>query len=285
MQCTNTVFDPERGVVICADTGEVIEEMNIDVGPEWRAYTPEEYMERARTSTITQRVHDSGLATEIDTSINSYKSKRLAILQRKTRVGGKANKKIVDALSHLNHMAALLNLPSQAIETAATILKKIFTTLQPRSDKLKILALASIVLAARRHNIPIRVKELITRFDISEEEYWKFMSEVYFKVNLGGELKAYVDPRKFLPSIVNNLGVSQKVFVIAAKIIDSLKREGLTEGKDPAGIAAASVYIASILADEKKTQKQVAEAANVTEVTIRNRYRDIINRLTITVYL
>jgi transcription initiation factor TFIIB len=279
------VFDPERGVVICADTGEVIEEMNIDVGPEWRAYTPEEYMERARTSTITQRVHDSGLATEIDTSINSYKSKRLAILQRKTRVGGKANKKIVDALSHLNHMAALLNLPSQAIETAATILKKIFTTLQPRSDKLKILALASIVLAARRHNIPIRVKELITRFDISEEEYWKFMSEVYFKVNLGGELKAYVDPRKFLPSIVNNLGVSQKVFVIAAKIIDSLKREGLTEGKDPAGIAAASVYIASILADEKKTQKQVAEAANVTEVTIRNRYRDIINRLTITVYL
>ncbi|MCI4436358.1 MAG: hypothetical protein JHC33_06050 [Ignisphaera sp.] len=285
MQCTNTVFDPERGVVICADTGEIIEEMNIDVGPEWRAYTHEEYMERARTSTITQRVHDSGLATEIDTSINSYKSKRLAILQRKTRVGGKTSKKIVDALSHLNHMAALLNLPSQAIETAATILKKIFTTLQPRSDKLKILALASIVLAARKHNIPIRVKELITRFDISEEEYWKFMSEVYFKVNLSGELKAYVDPRKFLPSIVNNLGVSQKVFVIAAKIIDVLKREGLTEGKDPAGIAAASVYIASILADEKKTQKQVAEAANVTEVTIRNRYRDIINRLTITVYL
>jgi transcription initiation factor TFIIB len=284
MQCINIVFDPERGTIICADTGEIIEEMNIDVGPEWRAYTPEEYMERARTSTITQRVHDAGLATDIDTSINSYKSKRLAILQRKIRVEGKTSKKIVDALSQLNHMAALLNLPSQAIETAATILKKIFATLQPRSDKLKILALTSIVLAARKHNIPIRVKELITRFDISEEEYWKFMSEVYFKVNLG-ELKAYVDPRKFLPSIVNNLGVSQKVFAIAAKIIDVLKREGLTEGKDPAGIAAASIYIASILADEKRTQKQVAEAANVTEVTIRNRYRDIVNKLTITVYL
>jgi transcription initiation factor TFIIB len=73
--------------------------------------------------------------------------------------------------------------------------------------------------------------------------------------------------------------------MFAAKLIDVLKRSGLTEGKDPAGIAAASVYIASIVLDEKKTQKQVAQAANVTEVTIRNRYRDILDKVTITVYI
>lgn len=287
MNCTNVIVDSERGSLVCLDTGEVIEEEQILLSPDWRAYTSEEWLRRAHVGSITYKVHDSGLATEIDLSVKKYresvKNRKLALLQRKTRVD-KNERKIVEALTHLNQMSALINLPDQVAETAAMLLRKIFNVIQPRVDKLKILALASIVIAARKHGIPVRVREMLARFGIDEEEYWKFISDVYFKVDIN-EFKAYIDPRKYLPHIITNLKLSQKAYMLAAKIIDILKREGFTEGKDPAGIAAATVYIASILVDEKRTQKQVAEAANVTEVTIRNRYRDIIDKLNIVVYI
>ena len=48
-----------------------------------------------------------------------------------------------------------------------------------------------------------------------------------------------------------------------------------TAGKDPMGLAAAALYIACAMCDEKRTQKMIADAAGVTEVTIRNRYKGL----------
>ena len=52
--------------------------------------------------------------------------------------------------------------------------------------------------------------------------------------------------------------------------------------KDPMGLAAASLYIACLQNNEKKTQKDIAEAAGVTEVTVRNRYKSLKRVLNIT---
>lgn len=285
VSCSEPVFNQERGEVVCADTGEVIDEDRISLGPDWRAHTHDEWNRRAHTSAITHTVHDSGLSTEIDLSIREYrektKNKRLALLQRRIRVN-KSERKIVEALTNLNQICTHFALPDQVRETSAMILRRILLVLQPKANKLQTLAAASIVLAARKHGVPIRIREVISRFGIDEEEYWRLISEVYNKVKLD-EFKVYVDPRKFLPQIVSNLNLSHQVYMLSARLIDVLKRNGLTEGKDPAGIAAAAVYIASIILDEKKTQKQVAQAANVTEVTIRNRYRDILDKVSITV--
>lgn len=288
ISCNNPIFDHERGEIICTDTGEVIDEERISLGPDWRAYTSEEWNKRAHANTLTNTVHDSGLITEIGSSTSkslkeTLKMKKLAILQRKLRVD-RNERKLVETLTYLNNICNILGLPDNARETAAIILKKLFSVLQPRQNKLMILAIASVVLASRKHGIPVRVREITERFGVSEDEYWKLMSEIHMKIDLSG-IKAYVDPRKFLPQIIYNLHLSQNVYLLASKIIDKLKKNGLTEGKDPAGIAAAVVYISSIIMNEKKTQREVAQAANVTEVTIRNRYRDIIDKVTITVFI
>lgn len=292
VMCNNVVMDYERGAIICADTGEVVDEYNISLNPDWRAFTPDEWLRRAHTGAISQTIHDAGLTTEVGTreiGLTVHKHKeymkimKLRYLNRKVRVK-KHDRKIVEALSNLNHMCAVLDLPNQVKETSAVILKKIFYALQPRKDDIPVLAIISIVLASRRHGIPIRVKQLLQAFGISEDRYWKLLSDVHMNVDIN-EFKSYADPRTFIPSIVSNLKLSQKVYMLSSKIIEHLKRHGLVEGKDPAGIAAAVVYIASIVLDEKKTQKEVARAANVTEVTIRNRYRDIIDKVTITINL
>ncbi|MEM1526907.1 MAG: hypothetical protein QW775_00785 [Ignisphaera sp.] len=290
--CTDVVMDYERGVVLCAETGEIIEENNIVEGPDWRAFNYDEWQKRAHGGAISQTVHDVGLTTDIGVrdlsstliSHREYmKMLRLRYLNKKVRVN-KQDRKLVEALSNLNHVCAVLNLPEHVKETAAVIMKKIFYVLQPRRDDLQTLSIISVVLAARRHGIPVRVKHVVQNFNISEDRYWKLLSEVHMKVDIA-EFKSFNDPRAFLSSIISNLRVSQKVHVLSSRVIEMLKKYGLTEGKDPAGIAAAAVYISAIVLDEKKTQKEVAKAANVTEVTIRNRYRDLMDKVEITIYV
>ena len=59
----------------------------------------------------------------------------------------------------------------------------------------------------------------------------------------------------------------------------------LTSGRGPTGMAAASLYIASVLCGERKTQQEVSDVAGVTEVTIRNRYKEIAEKLNINILL
>jgi transcription initiation factor TFIIB len=290
--CTEVVVDHEKGVVICAETGEVIEENNIVLGPDWRAFNAEEWQRRAHSEVISQAVHDTGLTTDIGVNdISStlvshreyMKMIKLRQLNKKMRVS-KQDRKLVEALSKLNHVCAVLGVPEQVKETAAVILKRIFYVLQPRKDDLLPIALISVIFSARKHGIPMRIKQLLNEFGVPEDKYWKLLSEIHVKVDVS-EFKSYNDPRAFLPTIISNLKASQKVYMLSSKIIEVLKKNGLTEGKDPAGIAAAVVYIAATVLDEKKTQKEVARAANVTEVTVRNRYRDIVDKILVTVYI
>jgi transcription initiation factor TFIIB len=53
----------------------------------------------------------------------------------------------------------------------------------------------------------------------------------------------------------------------------------LTHGKSPTGVAAAAVYIVSRTNERSRTQREVADISGVTEVTIRNRYKELVDNL------
>ena len=57
--------------------------------------------------------------------------------------------------------------------------------------------------------------------------------------------------------------------------LDKVEKDELASCVAPSGVAAATIYIAAILCNKPCTQKEVAEVAGVTEVTIRNRYKRI----------
>ncbi|HIP63507.1 MAG TPA: transcription initiation factor IIB, partial [Archaeoglobus profundus] len=71
----------------------------------------------------------------------------------------------------------------------------------------------------------------------------------------------------------------------AIEIIKKAEEKELTSGRGPTGVAAAAIYIASILCGERRTQREVAEVAGVTEVTIRNRYKELAEKLGIDIIL
>jgi transcription initiation factor TFIIB len=83
------------------------------------------------------------------------------------------------------------------------------------------------------------------------------------------------DPVKCISKSATNVEISMPTQQRAIRIINEAKRKGIVAGKDPMGLAAASLYVACVLEGEKKTQKEIAEVANVTEVTVRNRYKGL----------
>ena len=86
-------------------------------------------------------------------------------------------------------------------------------------------------------------------------------------------------PSDYIPRFATQLSLSGEVESKAISIIKKAKDNGLINGKGPIGIAATALYIASILLGERKSQRDIAEIAGVTEVTIRNRYRELANNL------
>ncbi|HEV8594625.1 MAG TPA: transcription initiation factor IIB, partial [Thermoplasmata archaeon] len=92
-------------------------------------------------------------------------------------------------------------------------------------------------------------------------------------------------PKDYVSRFCSELKLSGEVQSRAVEILKDAADKELTSGRGPTGVAAAAIYIASILANERRTQREVAEVAGVTEVTIRNRYKELTERLGIRIEL
>ena len=71
----------------------------------------------------------------------------------------------------------------------------------------------------------------------------------------------------------------------AIELLKDAAKKGLTSGRGPTGVAAAAIYIASVQCGERRTQRDVADVARVTEVTVRNRYKELCEKLRLDVEL
>jgi transcription initiation factor TFIIB len=82
--------------------------------------------------------------------------------------------------------------------------------------------------------------------------------------------------------VADKAKVSSDVEGLAINLLKEAKNRHATTGKDPSGLAAAILYLSARMLKEKVTQAQLAKAANVTEVTVRNRKRDLMKSLSLT---
>lgn len=282
------IYDEVRGEYICTDTGEVLEDHVIDQGPEWRIFSPEDKLSKSRIgSPLTNIVHDKGLITYIGKGSRKFsdyqrrKARKLKEINRKLRVSPR-DRKLVNMLSELNNVTGRLGLPARVRETAAVILRKLYEKHTIRKPQLPSYLAATIYIACRVNHISSRTKEEIMEIlDVGPREFWNAYRKIRDKV-LKSPLKPS-RPTDYVAKIAGKLGLPAPVTTLAYKLSALMVRHGLTDGKGPLGVAAASVYVAAVVLDSKKTQREVADAADVTEVTVRNRYKDIVDNFLIEV--
>ncbi|MCD6410127.1 MAG: transcription initiation factor IIB [Candidatus Verstraetearchaeota archaeon] len=293
-ECGGTLFihNYERGEVVCANCGLVVSERVIDQGPEWRAFTPEEREKRSRVgSPLSPAVHDRGLSTVIDWRDKDAMGRRLEPRKRieilrwrkwqiRTRVHSSLDRNLAQAMSELDRISSQLGLPRSVKDEAAVIYRRAVEKGLVRGRSIESVMAAAIYAACRELKIPRTLDEIAKYTKSGRKDvarcYRLLLREVSIRVPIA-------DPLDFISRIGGTLGLSGVTQHRAAEIIKEAKRLGITAGKDPAGLAAAAIYIASLLENERKTQKEIAQAAQVTEVTVRNRYKELIRTLKIEV--
>lgn len=279
---SDRVIRSSTGSLVCSVCGTVIEDRPIDMGPEWRAFTPEEVAERARAGPAVRAtsIASSMLTTAIEVPKSDVKTsqllKKLERLQKRVFIYTSKERAIISALAEAERIATMLGLPKSLVDDALKLFEKAYEENLLAGRNVKVVVSACLYLACRLRGIARTLDEFVQ----ASGEAWSSVAEVcrllVRRLNIRLPLS---DPKLFVDRICQQLGLSGKVIIDAKKIIDEAKKNRITAGKDPAGLAAAAVYIACLLNGEVRTQKEIARAAGVTEVTIRNRYRELVNRL------
>jgi transcription initiation factor TFIIB len=285
------VYDPSKAEFVCLETGEVIEDRVIDDRAEWRAFTPEERERRARTGgPITPTVHDMGFTTAIDYSdrdasghalvSKKYQLYKLRKWQARTRILTSVERNLAQAMNELDRLADLLNLPSYIREEAAKIYREAVEKGLVRGRSIESVIAAAVYLACRLRKLPRTLDEIEEYSRVNRKEiarcYRLLLRELSIKVTT-------TDPGDFVPRIAHALGLSGAVVRTAVEILNKARDAGLLGGKDPVGIAAAAVYLACEKLGEERSQKEIANVAGVTEVTVRNRVRELMQVLSMEV--
>jgi transcription initiation factor TFIIB len=285
------VYDPSKAEFVCTETGEVIEDRVIDDRAEWRAFTPEERERRARTGgPITPTVHDMGFTTAIDYSdrdasghalvSKKYQLYKLRKWQARTRILTSVERNLAQAMNELDRLADLLNLPSYIREEAAKIYREAVEKGLVRGRSIESVIAAAVYLACRLRKLPRTLDEIEEYSRVNRKEiarcYRLLLRELSIKVTT-------TDPGDFVPRIAHALGLSGAVVRTAVEILNKARDAGLLGGKDPVGIAAAAVYLACEKLGEERSQKEIANVAGVTEVTVRNRVRELMQVLSMEV--
>jgi transcription initiation factor TFIIB len=281
---SSIIYDEVRGEYICTETGEVLEERLVDVGPEWRSFEVISDTGRVRGSEpVTSKVHDYGLSTTIDE--HSYEGRKLNELNKSSRVLSR-EKRLVKALQLTNSIINRLNLPNSDLikNEVGMIVNKLYRKNIIKKKNMRAMIAAVIITTLKNHNIPLNTREILNLCQVTQREAWKALLKIHRDSGERIRLNV-VDPLSYVRQYSCLLEVTPETESLAMKLVTTAKNSGITSGKGPQGIAAAALYIASILMNEKQTQQNISEKLGVTEVTLRNRYRDLIEGLDILVEL
>jgi transcription initiation factor TFIIB len=273
----------DEGELMHEPTGLIIEEDNVDRGPEWRAFNATERDRKSRVgSPMTQTMHDKGLTTSIDwrnrdasgRQISAEKRSRMERLrtwQERIRTQDAGERNLQLALSEVERMSSAQGVPKSVREVASIIYRRALKEDLIRGRSIEAMATASLYAACRQEGIPRSLDDFVGVARVERRE----VARAYRYIS--GELRLAlkpVDPAEHVPRFCSELSLPEDVKRRATRIVDETTAQGLHAGKSPTGFAAAAIYLASMLSDEKRTQSEIADVADVTVVTVRNRYKE-----------
>jgi len=281
---THLIMDPSRGEVVCANCGLILEENVVDLTQEWRAFDQEQRSKRARTGApLTPTKHDKGMITEIGKGpgeLFKVAPKKRAQYYRlrkwQKRLVESKDRNLSFALSELQRLVSFLGLPKNIHEEVAKLYEMAVDKGLVRGRSMESVVAALLYAVCREFKSPRTLDEITDVSGVDRREIGRTYR--YVCRELGIRILPS-QPEDYIPRFATMLGLGDKVQAKAIEILKKAKEYDVTSGKGPTGVAAAALYIAAVLNGEKRTQREVADVVGVTEVTIRNRYKEIVEKL------
>ena len=285
------VTDPESGEIICSSCGMVISDKVEDAGhSERRIFSGGQIDDtRARTGAPTSLArHDMGLATiiggsdrdssgqKIDPSIHST-MQRLRKWDFRAQLNSPSDRNLTTAFKLLDTLKDKLGLSDAIVEKVAYIYRKVQERGFVRGRSVSAVLAAALYIAYRELGISKTMKDISVASNLKR----KNIARIYRQLILELDYKVpNPDPVKCVAKVANNTNLSEKTKRQAINIMHKVTENEISAGKDPMGLAATVLYISCIKTGENISQKEISNVAGVTEVTLRNRFKDLRSRLT-----
>ena len=289
--CKNNhiITDSESGEVICSNCGMIISDRNQEISrPEWRFYSAEQENDRSRTGIpITLAKADMGLATLIgkddrDASghlLDGAMRNRMQRLRRwdlRTRNHTASDKNLLQAFSKLDVLKDKLALSDAVVEKIAYIYRKVQHRGLVRGRTISGLIAAAIYAGCREMETPWTLKDIAAASNVKRKDIARNYRMLLFELNLK---VPNADPIKCIVKVANRSNLTENTKREAIAIMKDVAKKEISAGKDPMGLAATVLYLSCLRTGEETTQTQIAQASGVTEVTIRNRLKELKSKL------
>lgn len=278
------IEDANSGELSCSSCGFVVTEKAIDQGPEWRSFGDEQGVNRSRAGAPTSITYrDMGLSTMIGSSNRDASGRalnspmrsaidRLRKWDNRSPAFGNQEKNLSIALRELEKTADKLGVSQAVRERAAYIYRKALERGLLRGRSIVGIAAASLYAAMRDTETPRTLKDIAAANNLEKKAIARDYRILLREMDL---TMPVADAARNVNRIASSVGLSEKVARKAIEIVRITEEREISAGKSPMGLAAASLYLAGVIEGEVKTQKEIAEAAGVTEVTVRNRYKGL----------
>jgi transcription initiation factor TFIIB len=275
--------DNVTGEQFCGKCGFVISEKVDESGPERRSFSTQG-VDSARTGAPTSlTMHDRGLSTVINPAnkdatgkplSSSMKSTitRLRTWDSRSQVHEPIDRNLRQALSELNKLKDKVTVSANVLEKAAYIYRKALEKKLVRGRSISAMIAASLYAACRDAETPRTLKDVADAGNLKKKDIAKYYRILHQELGLKMPV---VDPIQCVARIASSLGITERTKRYAVKVLKVAQAHEESAGKDPMGLAAAALYLSCVKNSEDMTQQDIAEAANVTEVTIRNRYKSL----------
>jgi len=289
--CKNNhiITDSESGEVICSSCGTVISDRNQEISrPEWRFYSAEQENDRSRTGIpITLAKADMGLATIIgkdDRDASGHlldgamrnRMQRLRTWDLRTRNHTASDKNLLQAFSKLDVLKDKLALSDAVVEKIAYIYRKVQHRGLIRGRTISGLIAAAIYAGCREMETPWTLKDIAAASNVKRKDIARNYRMLLFELNLK---VPNADPIKCIVKVANRSNLTENTKREAIAIMKDVAKKEISAGKDPMGLAATVLYLSCLRTGEETTQTQIAQASGVTEVTVRNRLKELKSKL------
>jgi len=284
------LIDETTGERVCQQCGIVFSTTELNTGPEWRAFDPIQREKLPRVGApSTLLIHDKGLSTTIGwRNKDAYgknlkpemrdKLYRLRKWQRRSKVSDSRNRNLSNALSEMSKAQNKLNLPKNVLETSSKLYREALKHNLIRGRTIKSIVATCIYMACRKCEIIRSIDEVAQVLDLTKKDVARNYRFLLRSLN---PVIPKVDPEGYIGKLVNRLALRGSTEMLAKNILMVASEMRLTAGRGPAGMAAACVYISTKITGDFRTQGNVSRVAQVTEVTVRNRYQELMREIDI----
>ena len=279
---SSPITDLETGEIFCGDCGFVLSERVEYSGPEWRSFLDDKTNRGQTGAGASLAKHDQGLSTIINPINKDVSGKPLSVLMKKTlrrlRIldtrshQTHVDRNLIQAFNELNRLKDKLALSDVVIERAAYIYRKAIENKLVRGRSISAMTASALYAACRDTETPRTLNDVAEVSNIKRKEIARCYRLLYRELDLKMPV---VDPIHCVARISSLLEITEKTKRYAVKVLKTSQEHEESAGKDPMGLAAAALYLACVKNGEEMTQRDIAEASNVTEVTIRNRCKSL----------